>query len=71
MLAYTPAGTGVIEPRALVAADARWVFDRPIRGAVLSGYHSAPIENLDALEARLTAPRSGRFSVTIRPESAS
>jgi hypothetical protein len=31
----------------------------------IPGYHSGPVENLDALEARFTAPRSGRFAVTI------
>jgi hypothetical protein len=65
MLAYTPAGTGVIVPDGLVTANARWVFSRPISGGRLPGYHSAPVENLDALEARVTAPKSGRFTVTI------
>jgi hypothetical protein len=64
-LAYTPAGTGAIEPQALVTAGARWDFSRPIRAGRLPGYHSAPVENLDALEARITAPKSGRFAVTI------
>jgi hypothetical protein len=65
-LVYTPAGTGGIEPQAVVTAGARWDFSRPIRGGRLPGYHSAPVENLDALEARITAPKSGRFAVTIR-----
>ena len=65
MLAFTPAGTGSATGRELVAAGARWRFDRPIRVRRLPGYHSGPVENLDALEARLTAPRSGRFVVTI------
>ena len=63
MLAFTPAGTGGATRRALVAAGARWRFDRrdPVRR--IPGYHSGPVEQLDALEARLTAPRSGRFAV--------
>ena len=65
MLAYTPTGTGKLKRHALVTAGARWHFDRPIESARLPGYHSAAIENLDALEARFTAPWSGRFVVTI------
>ena len=66
MLAFTPAGTGSATRKELVAAGARWRFDRPIRVRRLPGYHSGPVELLDALEARFTAPRSGRFVVTIR-----
>ena len=65
MLAYTPAGTGRGGRRSLLAAGARWRFDRPIRVARLPGYHSGPVEQLDALEARFTAPKSGRFVVRI------
>jgi hypothetical protein len=65
MLAFTPAGTGSARPRSLVAAGARWRFGRPIRVARLPGYHSGPVEQLDALEARFTAPKSGRFVVRI------
>jgi hypothetical protein len=65
MLAYTPAGTGRGGRRSLVAAGARWRFDRPIRVRRIRGYHSGPVEHLDGLEARLTAPKSGRFVVTI------
>ena len=65
LLAFTPAGTGAGRPRALLAAGARWRFDRPIRVARLPGYHSGPVEQLDALEAQLTAPKSGRFAVKI------
>jgi hypothetical protein len=31
----------------------------------LPGYHSGPVEQLDALEVRLTGPKSGRFVVSI------
>jgi hypothetical protein len=65
MLAWTPAGTGSAGPRALLAAGARWSFSRPIRSRRLPGYHSARVEQLDALEARLTAPKSGRFAVRV------
>ncbi len=65
MLAFTPAGTGAAGRRRLLAAGARWRFDRPIRTARLPGYHSGPVEQLDALEARLTAPKSGRFAVKL------
>jgi hypothetical protein len=65
MLAFTPAGTGGHGPRTLLAAGARWRFDRPIRVARRHGYHSARVEQLDALEARFTAPKSGRFVVRI------
>jgi hypothetical protein len=65
MLAFTPAGTGTGGRRKLVAAGATWRFDRRVRVRRIPGYHSGPVENLDALEARLTAPSSGRFVVTI------
>jgi len=65
LLAYTPAGTGRLGRRTLRAAGARWRFDRPIQGRRIRGYHSGPVEQLDALEARLSAPKSGRFVVTI------
>jgi hypothetical protein len=65
MLAYTPAGTGRRGPRTLRAAGARWRFDRPIHGRRITGYHSGPMEQLDALEARFSAPKSGRFVIEI------
>jgi hypothetical protein len=65
MLAFTPAGSGARGRRMLLAAGARWRFDRPIRGARIPGYHSGPVERLDALEALVTAPKSGRMGVTI------
>jgi len=67
MRAYTPSGTGARRRRSLVAADARWRFDRPIRTRRIPGFHSGPVESLDALEARLTVPQSGRAAVTIGP----
>ena len=39
---------------------------RPIHGRRLPGYHSGPVEQLDALEARFSAPKSGRFVVRDR-----
>ena len=41
------------------------ILSNSIKVRRLPGYHSGPVENLDALEARLTAPKSGRFVVTI------
>ena len=67
MLAYTPSGTGASGRRWLRAAGATWRFDRPIRAVRIRGYHSAPVEHLDAIEARFTVPRSGRVAVTIGP----
>ena len=65
MLAWTPAGTGGSGPRVLLAAGARWRFDRPIRARRIPGYHSGPVEALDALEARFRVHGSGTFTVTI------
>jgi hypothetical protein len=65
MLAWTPAGTGGSGPRVLLAAGARWRFDRPIRARRIPGYHSGPVEALDALEARFRVHGSGTFSVAI------
>jgi hypothetical protein len=65
MLAFTPAGTGEGRRRALIAAGTRWRFSRPIEVVRRPGYHSAPVESLDALEALVTAPKSGRIVVRI------
>jgi len=65
MRAYTPAATGRARRRTLRAAGARWRFDRPVLVRRVRGYHSGPVEQLDALEARFTAPASGRFVVNI------
>ena len=66
MLAFTPAGTGTAARRGLVASG-RALALQPARSSVrrIPGYHSGPVEHLDALEARLTAPKSGRFVVRI------
>lgn len=65
MLAWTPAGTGGSGPRMLLAAGARWRFDRPIRVRRIPGYHSGPVEALDALEARFRVRGSRTFTVSI------
>jgi hypothetical protein len=65
MLVYTQPGTGIAGPRTLTAYGALWTFDRPIAVRRLPGYHSGPVENLDALEVLLTVPRSRRIAVTI------
>ena len=66
MLAFTPEGSGTAARRALEANGIRWRFSRPIKVQRLPGYHSGPVERLDALEAVLRAPKSGRFTVTDR-----
>jgi hypothetical protein len=65
MLAFTPAGTGSGRRKALFANGARWRFSRPVRVARRTGYHSGPVENLDALEVLASAPKSGRIVVRI------
>jgi hypothetical protein len=65
MLAFTPEGTGTAARRSLEANGARWRFSERIRVRRVPGYHSGPVERLDALEAVLRAPRSGRFAVRI------
>ena len=65
MLAWTPSGTGLARTRSLVAAGARWRFNRPIAARRLTGYHSGPVENLDAIEAVFTAPKSGAIELRI------
>jgi hypothetical protein len=65
MLAFTPEGTGTAARRSLEANGARWRFSARIRVRRIPGYHSGPVERLDALEAVLRAPRSGRFAVRI------
>jgi hypothetical protein len=65
MLAFTPEGSGTAARRELEANGIRWRFSRPIKVQRLPGYHSGPVERLDALEAVLRAPKSGRFTVTI------
>jgi hypothetical protein len=64
LLAFTPAGTGRGRKRGLDAAGARWRFDRPVAVRRLAGYNSAPVERLDAIEAVVTVPRSGRFRIS-------
>ncbi len=65
MLAFTPEGTGTAARRTLEANGVPWRFSTRIRVRRIPGYHSGPVERLDALEAVLRAPRSGRFSVRI------
>ncbi len=67
MLAWTAAGTGGAARRSLTAAGARWRFDRRIRVRRVPGFHAGPVEQLDALAAVLTAPRSGVFAVRVTP----
>ena len=66
MLAFTPAGTGAGRAAAGSSPPARaGASAGPFRVVRLPGYHSGPVENLDALEALVTAPKSGRIVVRI------
>jgi len=65
MLAFTPEGSGSAARRGLEANGVRWRFSTRLRVRRIPGYHSGPVERLDALEAVLRAPRSGRFAVRI------
>ena len=66
MLAWTPAGTGdggaplARRPPARAGASTGRIRVRRV-----PGFHAGPVEQLDALAARLTAPRSGVFAVRI------
>ncbi|HEX6023217.1 MAG TPA: hypothetical protein VFZ00_14570 [Solirubrobacter sp.] len=64
LLVFTPAGTGDRSGAAVVANGARWRFNAPITVRREPGWHSGPVENLDALrvEAR---PRGGRLTIRI------
>jgi hypothetical protein len=66
MLAWTPAGTGGrAGRRRLLAAGARWRFSRPIRTRRITGFHSGPVEQLDAIEARLRLRGTEQFAIRI------
>jgi hypothetical protein len=63
LLAFTPAGTGRrIGRRGVRAAGTRWSVSVPIAVRRVRGYHSGPVENLDALEIRA---RAGARPLTI------
>jgi hypothetical protein len=64
LLVFTPAGTGGRDGASVLANGARWRFNAPITVRRDRGWHSGPVENLDALrvEAR---PRGGRLTIRI------
>jgi hypothetical protein len=62
---FTPAGTGSWGARRVDAFGARWRFSAPVSVRRFPGFHSGPIEHLDALivDARPTA--AGRLTILI------
>ena len=64
LLVFTRAGTGGRDGAGVVANGARWRFNAPITVRRDPGWHSGPVENLDALrvEAR---PRRSRLTIRI------
>ena len=64
LLVFTPAGTGGRDRDGVLANGARWRFDAPITVRREPGWHSGPVERLDALrvEAR---PRGARLTIRI------
>jgi hypothetical protein len=64
LLVFTPAGTGGRDGTSVVANGARWRFNAPLTVRRDPGWHSGPVENLDALriEAR---PRGSRLTIRI------
>jgi hypothetical protein len=65
---FTPAGTGAIGTRAVAANGALWKFPGRVRGHRIGGFHSGPVENLDALSVSVRAYRKGRLTITVAPE---
>ena len=63
LLVFVPAGTGSHDRRTLNAFGARWGFSEPIAVRRLPGYHSAPIEQLDALEVVVRMRHAGVLRV--------
>ena len=55
LLIFTPAGTGSWNATAVRTDRAAIRFSSPIRVARRHGFHSAPVESLDALEVTVTA----------------
>jgi hypothetical protein len=62
---FAPAGTGGWSKRTLGAYGARWRFSAPIAVRRVPGWHSAPIEHLDALVVDARPPASGRLTIRI------
>lgn len=63
LLLFTRAGTGSWTRRAVTAFGTRVRFPVAVRVRRVPGYHSGPVENLDALSVRFRARRDGRLRV--------
>jgi hypothetical protein len=66
LLLFTRAGTGTWTRRVVTAFGTRVLFPVPVRVRRVPGYHSGPVENLDALSVRFRARRDGRLRVRFR-----
>lgn len=62
---YTPAGTGGWGARRVDAFGARWRFSAPVSVRRVPGFHSGPIEELDALVVDARPTRDGRLTIRI------
>jgi hypothetical protein len=66
LLLFTRAGTGAWTRRVVTAFGTRVRFPVAVRVRRVPGYHSGPVENLDALTVQLRARRDGRLRVRFR-----
>jgi hypothetical protein len=62
---FAPAGTGGWSGRALRAFGARWRFSGPITVRRVPGWHSGPVEHLDALVVDARPRTAGRLTIRI------
>jgi hypothetical protein len=62
---FTAAGTGRWGARRLDAFGARWRFSAPVSVRRVPGFHSGPVEHLDALVVTARPPRAGRLTIRI------
>jgi hypothetical protein len=65
LLIFTPAGTGFARGRRITVGGTRFAFSAPIEVHRRHGYHSGPIENLDALVVETRATHDGRLVIRI------
>jgi hypothetical protein len=62
---FTPAGSGGRSGSAVIANGAVWRFSAPISVRRERGWHSAPVEDLDALVVDARPRRAGRLTIRI------
>ena len=62
---FVPAGTGRWGPRRVDAFGARWHFSTPVSVRRVRGFHSGPIEQLDALVVDAYPASPGRLTIRI------